>query len=338
MRSHGMLITHGLYTKRAYMTKTQINPSTTKGSPRNPLTHPYVLMVIAPLMWGGNTIAGKLAVGNIEPATQTIIRFTLAFLLVLPLAWPHLRRDWPRIRAGFWWLMLYGALGFSAFNVLMFEAQKYTTSINVSIEQAAIPVLVMAANFTFFGVRARPLQIVGVGLTIWGIVLVATHGNPMRILDLSVNIGDILVLLAAALYAFYSLTLKYRPDIHWLSFLAVTFFGAALSAVFYQASFGGGIDAMLSGLPLVTPTGWGIVVFAAIFPSIVSQLCYAMGVSRIGPNRASLFINLVPVFGTIGSIVIIGETPQLFHFTASGFVIAGIVLAEWSARRKEPAD
>jgi drug/metabolite transporter (DMT)-like permease len=314
------------------MTKPQTAASGPRQRPANPFAHPYLLLVIAPLMWGGNTIAGKLAVGNIEPVTQTIIRFILAFLLVLPFARPHLRRDWPHIKAGFWWLMLYGTLGFSLFNILMFTAQKYTTSINVSIEQAAIPVLVMAANFTFFKVRARFLQVVGVGLTIWGIILVATYGDPSRILDLSVNFGDVLVVLAAALYAFYSLTLKYRPDIHWLSFLLVTFFGAAVSAILYQLAFGGGVEFFLASLPRVTPTGWSIIVYAAIFPSIVSQLCYAMGVGKIGPNRASLFINLVPVFGTIGSIVIIGETPQLFHITAAVFVISGIVLAEWSSR------
>jgi drug/metabolite transporter (DMT)-like permease len=194
----------------------------------------------------------------------------------------------------------------------------------------------MLGNFIVFRVRAKFLQVIGVALTIWGVVLVATHGEPARLLSLSVNQGDLLVLSACVLYAIYSLALRYRPDIHWLSFLAVTFAGALLASVAAElviVPLGGWADSFAA----VTAEGWLYVAYTVIFASHVAQLCYAVSVERVGPNRASLFINLIPVFGTILSVLILGERFEGYHLVASAFVVVGIWLAEWSARAALPA-
>lgn len=316
------------------MTKPDRPQSGAMANAGNLLAQPYVLLVLAPFLWACNTVAGKLAVGEIDPLIQVQFRFILAFLLVLPFAWRHLRVDWKAILPALPLLAFYGAFGYATFNYLMFLAPHTTSAVNMSIEQAVIPILVMVGNFIVFRVRAQVLQVVGVILTIWGVVFVATHGDVSRLFDMTVNIGDLYVVAACTLYSVYSLVLKYRPPIHWLSFLAVTFGFAAITALATRMLFGGGLDAFMAELPNTTTTGWLIVVFAAVFPSITSQLCYAMGVSMIGPNRASLFINLIPVFGTVMSVIILAEGLETFHLIAAAFVITGIMLAEWSARRR----
>lgn len=295
---------------------------------------PYLLLALAPLFWGGNVVAGKMAVGEISPQILLTGRWLGATLILLSIALPHVKRDWPKLRGSLWILGFYGIIGFASFNVLMYGAAHLTSAVNISIEQGSIPVFVMAANFLFFRVRARPLQILGLFLTLIGIIWVATHGDPARILSLDINMGDGMVLIACILYAAYSLTLRYRPDIHWLSFLFVTAASALLTSIIFQVIGGGGVDATLASLQTTTLKGWLIVIYVMTFPSILAQLFYARGLEMIGPNRASIFINLLPVMGTVLSVVIIGETFEMYHLIASVLVLVGIMLSEYAARMR----
>lgn len=295
--------------------------------------HPYVLLTLAPLFWGGNMVAAKLAVGSVAPFVLLTARFVGALLIVLPFAWPHMRRDGSALRRGMGWLFLYGAVGFAAFNACLYAAANFTTAINSSIEQASIPVFVLVANFMFFGVRGRPLQILGVLVTIAGVMLVATHGDLKTIATFSFNVGDVLVLLACVIYAAYALTLKYRPSVDWLSFLGASMVGAVIGAVFFLFVFGGG-PATLLALGATSAKGWAIIVYVAFFPSLLAQLFFAQGLVMIGPNRASLFNNLIPVFGTILSVLILRESLEPYHLLAAATVVAGIAMAEFAARRQ----
>jgi len=300
------------------------------------LDRPYLILVLTPLFWGGNMVAGKLAVGQIDPYTLIVLRWLGALLMVLPFAAPHLRRDWPEIRRGWWLIAIYGGLGYATFNVLMYVAVYFTSAVNASIEQASIPVLVILANFIVFRVKARPLQIAGVILTIFGVMITAVHGDFGRIASLNVNIGDAMVLVACVAYTVHSLALRFRRPMHWLSFLVATFVAALLAGLVFEAIFGGGLGAVFTGTAAATPLGWGVVLYTAFFPSVLSQLFYARGVELIGANRASLFINLIPVFGTALSIVILREQLEPYHMVTAVLVILGIVLAEVSARRTVP--
>jgi drug/metabolite transporter (DMT)-like permease len=294
--------------------------------------HPYVLLTLAPLFWGGNMVAAKLAVGVVPPFVLLAARFVGALLVVLPFAWPHVVRDRARLARSWGWLLFYGAIGYAAFNACLYAGALYTTAINSSIEQASIPVFVLIGNFLFFGVRGRPLQILGLVLTIAGVMLVATHGDPAALAGFRFNAGDLLVLLACLIYAAYALTLKFRPAVDWLAFLGATTAGAALGALVFVAVWGGGLGT-LAVLRDTSPLGWGIIAYVAVLPSLLAQLFFAQGVELIGPNRASLFNNLLPVFGTLLSVLILREALEPYHFIAAVTVVLGIVLAEWSARR-----
>ncbi len=301
------------------------------------MDRPYLILILTTLFWGGNVVAGKLAVGHIDAHSLMILRWTGALLLVLPFAIRPLRRDWPVIRAKWWLYLFYGAVGFATFNVLVYVAAYYTSGVNTSLEQVAVNIFVIILNFALFRTRVRSLQLLGVLITILGVAIIATHGDLSRILTLAVNFGDLLVILACFAYAIYSIALRWRPQTHWLSFLAATCTGAILASLVYQGTLGNGTAALPANLAAIDTQGWLIAAYTVIFPSVISQLLYVRGVELIGSNRASLFVNLIPLFGTVGSVIVLGEALQPFHVIAAVLVAAGIVLAEFSARRGQPA-
>jgi drug/metabolite transporter (DMT)-like permease len=296
------------------------------------LDQPYLLLVLAPLFWGGNVVAAKLVVGEIDPFLLLASRCVLATLVILPFAWRFLGADWPVIRRTWPLLMAYGAIGYALFNVFLYVGLQTTTGVNSAIEQGSLPMLILGANFIVFRVRPRLLQIVGVLLAIFGVILTATHGDATRILTLDVNVGDGFVILACLAYTGYTLALRFRPRMHIMSFMAVSFSGAAITGVIMLALFGGGLG-QAAALATASPTVWAVIAYVAIFPSMFSQVAYARGVELVGANRAAPSHNLIPVFGTLGSVLILGERLELYHFVAALIIIGGIVLAEWAARR-----
>src|SRR5690606_12877404 len=160
------------------------------------------------------------------------------------------------------------------------------------------------------------LQLAGAVLTIVGVAITATHGEPARLLSLDVNLGDVLVLISCFVWAAYSLSLRYRPATDWLSFLVATCLGAAAASLVFQLLFGTGAAALPETIAKTTLVGWLIALYTALFPSVISQMFYVRGIELIGSNRASLFINLIPLFGAIGSVLLLGETLEGFHFAA----------------------
>lgn len=296
------------------------------------LDQPYLMLILAPLFWGGNGVAAKLVLGEIDPFLLLATRCVGATLVILPFAWPHLRADWPIVRRHWPLLMAYGAIGYALFNVFLYVGLQTTTVVNSSIEQAALPMMILGANFIVFRVRARALQILGVIVAISGVVLTATHGNPARLLTLDINIGDAYVIVACLTYTIYTLALKYRPEIHLMSFLGVAFSGAAVTGIVTLHLFGGGLGQFAS-LAHASSKVWAVIAYVMVFPSMFSQVFYARGVELLGANRAAPSHNLIPLFGTLLSVLIIGERLELYHYLAAAIIIGGIVLAEWSARR-----
>lgn len=296
------------------------------------LDQPYLLLALAPLFWGGNVVAAKLVVGEIDPFLLLAARCVGATLFIYPFAWRFLEADWPVIRRYWLLLMAYGAVGYALFNVFLYVGLTSTTAVNSSIEQGALPMLILAANFIVFRVRATLLQILGVLIAITGVVLTATHGDLTRIVTLDVNIGDGFVILACLTYASYTLALRFRPAIHIMSFMAVAFSGAAVAGVVMLHLFGGGVS-QFATLTQASPLVWGVIIYVMIFPSMFSQVAYARGVELVGANRAAPTHNLIPVFGTIGSLIILGERLEPYHYLAAAIIVGGIVLAEWAARR-----
>ncbi|MCT8997978.1 DMT family transporter [Chelativorans intermedius] len=292
----------------------------------------YAILLLTTLFWGGNAVAGKLAVGHVSPFALTFLRWALALAILLPLAWKPLRRDWPLVKANLPLLMFLGMLGFTLFNASMYSALTFTSAVNVSIEQAAIPMAIIALNFCLFKVRATRLQLAGFVLSLLGVSLTASHGDLRRLTGLDINVGDLLMMLAVLAYGLYTVLLRFKPQIHWLSTIAVLAASALLASLPFLAW-----EHASGRLLLPDARGWAIVAYTALFPSILSQVFFIRGNELIGANRAGLFVNLVPIFGTLLSILILGETFQLHHAVAMALVFCGIWLAEYSGRRAAAA-
>ncbi|MGR3590450.1 MAG: DMT family transporter [Limimaricola soesokkakensis] len=292
-----------------------------------PAGRAYLLLAITALSWGGNAVASRLAVGEISPMALTCLRWTIVMSISLAIThreitteWTLLRRNWPLIFA-------MGAFGFTGFNALLYVGAHYTTAVNLTIIQGSVPVLVLLGALLVFKTRITVLQILGMIVTLGGVALVATRGDVTALLGLALNPGDLLMLLACVLYASYTLALRNRPKVSGFVFftaLAAVAFVTSLPLMFYEIWMG--------TVLWPTPKGWMIVLYIALFPSLIAQLFFMRAVELIGPGRAGIFVNLVPVFGAILAVGILAEPFRLYHGAALLLVFGGIWLAEW--RRK----
>lgn len=284
----------------------------------------YAYLTVTMLFWGANAVAGKIAVGHISPLALTTLRWAAALLVILAFMMPQVRRDWAEIRRHWLLLFLYGAAGFTGFNALLYSALNYTSAINSVIVQAGIPMLIFVFNFLLFRVQASLAQVAGFTITFVGVLLTASHGDFSALRNLELNFGDALMLVAAVVYALYTISLRWKPAIHWQSFIAAPAFGALISALPLLAW-----EIARGDVIYPDATGWLVVLYAGLFPSLISQIFYVRGVELIGANRAGLFINAIPVFGTLLSVLMIGETLHMFHVIALVLVLGGIAVAEW---------
>jgi drug/metabolite transporter (DMT)-like permease len=283
---------------------------------------PYLLLSITALCWAGNAIVGRLAAGHIPPVTLSFLRWSFAFLIVLPFAWKHLVRDWPVIRAKLGVMVVISLTGISAFNTLQYWALEHTQALNTLLLQSAGPLVVAMWSLILLGVRLTLAQAIGVLLSLTGVLVILLHGDLTALSNIQFNEGDLIFLAAMVVFGLYSvLTLK-RPAIHGLSFVAFTFgCGAAclMPLLIWE----------LFTRPVMALDARNIasLFYVAVFPSTLAYLCFNRGVLLIGANRAAPFFHVVPVFGSLMAIVFLGERPQLFHIIGFALVLTGVFVA-----------
>ena len=283
---------------------------------------PYLLLSITALCWAGNAIVGRLAAGHIPPVTLSFLRWSFAFLIVLPFAWNHLVRDWPVIRAKLGVMVVISLTGISAFNTLQYWALEHTQALNTLLLQSAGPLVVAMWSLILLGVRLTLAQAIGVLLSLTGVLVILLHGDLTTLSNIQFNEGDLIFLAAMVVFGLYSvLTLK-RPEIHGLSFVAFTFgCGAAclIPLLIWE----------LFTRPVMALDARNIasLFYVAVFPSTLAYLCFNRGVLLIGANRAAPFFHVVPVFGSLMAIVFLGERPQLFHIIGFALVLTGVFVA-----------
>ncbi len=290
-------------------------------------TKAYLLLVTTMALWGGNAVAARLAVGHISPMGLTTGRWLLVLIAILAIMRRPLLEAWPVLRARWRFVLLMGALGFTSFNVLMYVAAQYTPAVNLTLLQGSIPVFTVLGAYPLYGTRIRPLQAAGLVLTLIGLALVASHGDLSSLAALDLNFGDVLMLIACLCYALYTLLLKQRPQISSLGF----FCGVTLAAITVSVPMLAGEIALGLGR---WPDARGLAVlgYVAIGPTLIAQLFYMRAVDAIGPARAGLFVNLVPVIGALLAVGLLGEAFGMHHVIALGLVLGGIGLAESAVR------
>lgn len=286
-------------------------------------SQPYLLLFLTTLFWAGNAIAGKLAVGHISPFLLTSLRWSLASLVVLPVAYQYLVNDWAVIRKKLIFLFMLGTIGFSIFNNLMYSALQTTTAMNVAIIQAALPASIFVLNFMFYRVSATKYQLLGFPITAIGVVAIVSQGQWQVLSQLTFVVGDVLMLLAITFYGAYSVMLSKKPAIHWLSLISVLSLSALVSSLPFVI-----FESFNEQIILPDQIGYMVVLYSALCASLLSQVFWIRGIELIGSNAASLFINLVPILGTLLAIALLGETPHWYHMLGLTLIVGGIALAQ----------
>jgi len=288
------------------------------------LSNAYFLLTMTTVMWAGNTIAGRLAIGNISPMAITCLRWIFSFVL-LAILFPRAVSGAPKIvRERPLYITLMAILGFSAFNAVFYAAAQYTSAINLGIMQSSTPLFVMLGAANFQGERIAPAQIAGLATGLIGVIIVASRGQLAVLQSLDFNRGDVMVLLVSASYASYSLGLRSRPaEWNGLSFFAALSLMAALTSLPLLAWE---IASGHSYWP--TLKGWGVLAYVVLFPSLLAQIWYIKGIGLIGAARAGLLFNAIPVFASIMAVLILGEPFGWYHAAGLALVLGGISWAE----------
>ncbi len=283
---------------------------------------PYLLLTLAVFFWSGNFILGRAVRADIPPIALAFWRWTIASVLLLVFAWPHLKRDWKMVTRHGPILILFSALGVASFNTLVYTGLHWTMALNAFLLQSMMPVMIVALSFLIFRERITRLQTIGVALSLVGALVIIVQGNLNLLFSLSLNQGDLLIFIAVLCYAGYSVLLRRRPLIHPLSFLWVTFMiGSLLLLPFYSWE-------TIAVRPIRFNRSTLLAVgYVAVFPSIVSYFCFNRGVELVSANRAGLFMYLMPVFGSIMAIAFLGESLRWFHGVGITFIASGIVMA-----------
>jgi drug/metabolite transporter (DMT)-like permease len=291
---------------------------------------PYLLLSITALCWAGNAIIGRLAAGHIPPVTLAFLRWSLAFLIILPIAWKHLARDWPAIRARLGTMILLAITGISAFTSLQYWSLEHTQALNTLLLQSAGPLIVALWSLILLGLRLTLTQAIGVALSLTGVLVILLHGDFTALAGIEFNRGDLIFTVALAIFGLYSVMSLKRPNIHGLSFAGFTF-GCGAACLVPPLI----LELLLRPAMELNTANLLSLFYVAVFPSTVAYLCFNRGVQLIGANRAAPFFHVVPVFGSVMAFVFLDERPQLFHIIGFALVLIGVFVA--SRKQTRPA-
>lgn len=289
-----------------------------------------LLLSLATLGWAGNTVAGRLAVGEVSPMVVVFMRWTIVFAILLLTQRKHLPSALPKLKNKWGWVFMMGAFGLSFFNTLFYVAAQSTTAINLGLIQCAMPMFILIGVTLIFRIRLTRGQIIGTLLTIIGVLIIIGKGDLSVLLGLQVNTGDWIMLVACVFYAGYTIGLRNRPDIDNMTMMAV-FAGAAwllsIPIVLFEVWTG------TAQWP-ATQLAWLVVLFVSLIPSLMSQVFYMRGVDLMGPGRAGVYSNLVPIYSAVLGVLILNEAFGLYHMLSITIVITGLTIISRSKQKE----
>jgi len=283
---------------------------------------PYLLLSLTSLFWAANIVLARHVGDHLPPITLTTIRWFGVFLILLPFAWPHLKRDWPVLRAHLPLMLFLSAIGFAFNNAISYWALQYTQALNALLIQSSGPLFVALWSLILFGVRLTGAQLAGIAISLIGVVTIILRGDFAALAGITFNKGDVMFAASLVSFGLYSALMPRRPVTHQLSLISfTTFCGALMLLPFAVWEYSTGAVLKFDLLTLAT------LGYVLIFPSTLAYLFFNRGIALIGPNRAAPFFHLVPVFGSAMAILLLGEQLRLYHLAGYALVLAGVVIA-----------
>jgi drug/metabolite transporter (DMT)-like permease len=287
----------------------------------------HAVLTMATLMWAGHAVALRMSVGEISPVLLMQSRWLVAFIILVLVFHHSVRRYLPLVLDNWRWVFGMGGVGLAGFSLLLVYAAQYTTAVNLGIMQGGIPAFVMLFGWLMFQTRIGWLQFFGLCSSLMGILVLVSAGSLATLLALQFNIGDLMMVVACFCYGAYTLGLSRRldmPPVIMLCFFAFcAFFTCSLFSI---AEYARG-DLVLPGFK-----GGLLLIYSAVFPTILAQTFFMRGVELTDANRAGLYVNLVPVFAAFLAVMILPERLYLYHLIALAMVLGGIYLAERGKR------
>lgn len=281
---------------------------------------PYLLLSLCALFWAGNWVVGRAMRDDIPPVAMGFWRWALALLILLPFAFAELRREWHVVRQNWQRLMLLGALGAVAFNTMIYVGLQYTAATNAVLFNSLIPIVIILLAWAFLGQKLRAVQLLGVALSLVGAVAVVARGDLSMLAAVELNRGDLWILAAIVLWAVYTVVLRWRPSglsaVGFLAAMLLLSVPLLLPVYLWEAS--------VRGFFRLTPAAMLALAYFATIPSIVAYLFWNRGVAQVGPNKAGLFVHLMPVFGALLAVVFLDERLYTYHFAGAALIFGGI--------------
>ncbi|MDF2547634.1 MAG: cysteine transporter [Anaerosolibacter sp.] len=278
----------------------------------------WLLLIVCNLFWAGNYVFGKYVTAEVTPLWITFLRWTFAILLLFPIAhflekpeWKSIKKVWPS-------LVAMAILGIIAYNMLLYSALDYTSPTNAAFVSALNPGVMVIFSVLLTREKISKIQILGISISLIGVLVLLTQGNITKVFQTTYNRGDLLMVGAVMVWTGYSILGRRLTSIPPITATAVS----ALFAVMMMAPFAfwQGID--LSSLSPLAITG---IAYMIIFPSVGSFVFWNISVREIGPGKAGIFLNLIPVFTAVIS-GILGERILGTQMIGGLFVFTGVYL------------
>lgn len=289
---------------------------------RRRLANPYFLLTLTAFFWSSNMVIGRAVRADIAPFTLAFCRWAVAALCILPLALPHLRAQGPLLLRGWRPLLILGLLGIGGYNTFAYLGLQQTTATNAALLNSFIPIATIAISWAVLGKRLTRLEAIGVLVSLAGVMTIVGRGSVAVLADLSLNVGDLWLLVAVVDWAIYTVALAWRPaGVHPMLLLAAMILVGLLALAPAMAW-----ELRQGPAPNFTFASTAAVAYVGVFPGFVAYVLYNRGVAEVGGNRASLFIHLMPVFGTLLAAAFLAEVPRWYHFLGIGLIFTGIGL------------
>lgn len=285
---------------------------------------PQLLLVLATILWGGNFVIGRAVAGDIPPLTLAFLRWCAAFVVFFPLVYRRTRQEWPVIQANWPAVIAMAITGVASFNTLVYIGLHYTTSINASLMNSSTPIIIYILSFIFLKERLSKFQLTGTTLSLIGVLFIISGGSIGSLLSFSFNKGDLIVLAAVFCWSIYSLLVKqYAGRLPGYSTFLVTI-GLGIVMLLPFTVY----ELMTTSASINWSFGTvGAIFYVGIAASIVAFLSWNSGVVAIGPNRASIYLNFIPLFAAVFAILFLEEQVIVAQLIGGLAVIGGVVLS-----------
>ena len=284
----------------------------------------YTLLVCTTLIWSVNFIIGKFAyLFEVPPLTLNFLRWSLVWVLLFPFTYKEIFLNIKLIKKNIVYLTILAITSVSAFNSLVYLALNYTQAIDTILMISIIPIFVLFLSSILGVEKFNLFQLIGLVVSFSGVLIIFSNADLDRILNLNFNIGNAWMLLAVFCWALYSSLLKKKKLP--FSTLGLVEILASIGLIFLVPQFIG--EQMYDKEIKFNKAFFLILSFVTLFASIGAYYSWNKAIELIGPNRASIFLHLMPVFGVILAIVLLKEKFQMYHFIGASFIVSGIYLS-----------